>query len=379
MPFQDVNNGLYNQMVAGLGLSKGSFVLLQPCNPVLDNNALWNHYFNLIPPVSLVFNNVLSSGSQFFDNYSALNSALQSAGEKTYETKVPKAIRDEFTDFILNRATIPSLSQYPALFRNWAFLKHPSIANTGASALAAAILDPVTAAQLRLMPYQGDPAAEPPIPPRQPDWDEDFNKLKAQLASGVSRSFNYKQSTISTDVSTTWSHGSSSAFFGLWGGSSSSSSQSVTFSKSDFSVSASFKRVITFSPVPGSWFSSAALSIALHNKNKAPWVPGNVVTWDTAFNPATGNLARFLINLVVVDTMNVTVQSQSIFSHDDQVVISNNSGGGLWPFYTSNGGNGASTSFSFDNQGRMTVRITSLPGVPIVLGANVLPVDQFAT
>jgi hypothetical protein len=40
MPFQDVNAGLYNQMVAGLGQSQGSFVLLQPCNPVLDNNAL---------------------------------------------------------------------------------------------------------------------------------------------------------------------------------------------------------------------------------------------------------------------------------------------------------------------------------------------------
>jgi|SwirhisoilCB1_FD_contig_123_37633_length_2772_multi_5_in_0_out_0_1 hypothetical protein len=379
MPFQDVNAGLYNQMVTGLGQSQGSFVLLQPCNPVLDNNALWNHYFNLIPPVSYVFNNVLSSGSQFFDNYSALNSALQSAGEKTYETKVPQAIRDEFDDFIMNRATIPSLSQYPALFRNWAFLKHPSIANTGASALAAAILDPITAAQLRLMPYQGDPAAEPPIAARQPDWDENFTQLKTQLASGVARSFNYSQSTANTNVSSSWSHGQSSGFFGLWGSSSSSSSQSVTFSKSDFSVVASFKHVISFSPVPGPWFSSAALSIALNNKNKAPWLPGNPVTWDTAFNPATGNLARFIVNLVVVDTMNVTVRSQAIFSHDDQTVISNNSGGGLWPFYTSSGNSGAATHFSFDNQGHMTVTISSLPGVPIVLGANVLPVQQFAT
>jgi len=379
MPFQDVNAGLYNQMVAGLGQSPQSFVLVQPCNPVLDNNALWNHYFNLIPPVSFVFNHVLSSGSQFFDNYSALNSALQSAAEKTYENKIPQAIRDEFEDFILNRATIPSLSQYPALFRNWAFLKHPSIANAGASALAAAILDPITAAQLRLMPYQGDPAADPPIAPKQPDWDEDFIKLKAQLASGVQRSFSYSQSTVSKDVSKSWSHGHSLAFFGLWGGSNSSSSQSVTFSESDFSVNASFKHVITFSPVPGPWFSSAALSIALHNKNKAPWLSGNIVTWDTAFNPASGNLARFLINLVVVDTMVVTVKSFAVFSHDDQVHINNNSGGGLWPFYTSSGGSSAATHFSFDNSGHLNLTITSLPGVPIVLGANVLPVEQYAT
>jgi hypothetical protein len=329
--------------------------------------------------VSYVFNHVLSSGSQFFDNYSALNSALQSAGEKTYETKVPQQIRNEFDDFIMNRPTIPSLSQLPALFRNWAFLKHPSIANTGSSALAAAILDPVTAAQLRLMPYQGDPAAEPPIPQKQPDWDETFTQLKQQLASGVQRSFNYSQSQASTNVSQSWSHGQSSAFFGLWGSSSSSSSQSVTFSKSDFSVNASFKHVISFSPVPGPWFSSAAMSIAFHNKNKAPWLPGNVVTWDTAFNPASGNLARFIINLVVVDTMNVTVKSQAVFSHDDQTVINNNSGGGLWPFYTGGSSSGAATHFSFDDKGHMNVTITSLPGVPIVLGANVLPVNQFVT
>jgi len=379
MSFQDVNAGLYNQMAAGLGLSVRSFVLMQPCNPVLDNNALWNHYFNLIPPESFVFNNVLSPGAQFFDNYSALNSALQSTAEKTYENKVPTAIRDEFENFIMNRSTIPSLSQYPALFRNWAFLKHPNIANAGASALAAAILDPVTAAQLRLMPYQGDPAAEPPIPPKQPDWDEDIVKLRAQLASGVQRHFSYRQSEVSKDVSQSWSHGHSSAFFGLWGGSSSSSSQSVTFSQSDFSVDASFKRVITFSPVPGTWFSSAALSIALHNKNKAPWLPGSPVNWDTEFNPASGNLARFLVNLVVVDTMSVTVKSFAVFSHDDRTTIDRNAGGGLWPFYTSNSSNGATTQFNFDNTGHMTVTITSLPGVPIVLGANVLPVDQYAT
>jgi len=377
--FQDVNAALYNQMVAGLGQSQASFTLMQPCNPVLDNNNLWNHYFNLIPPKSFVFNHVLSGGSQFFDNYKALNSALQSAGEKTYETKVPEAIRNEFTDFILNRPTVPSLSQLPALFRNWAFLKHPSVANTGASAYAAGILDPITAAQLRLMPYVGDPAAEPPIPDRQPDWDETFTQLKAQLAKGVARSFSYKQSTASTNVSQSWSHGSSSVFFGLWGGSSSSFKQSITFAQSDLSVDVSFKHVISFSPVPGPWFSSAALGIALKNKNKAPWLPGSIVTWDTAFNPDSGSLARFIVNLVVVDSMQVTVRSQATFTHDDITVINTNSGGGLWPFYTGNSSSGAASHFTFDDKGRMTLTITSLPGVPIVVGANVLRVEEYAT
>jgi len=379
MSFQDVNDGLYNEMASGLGQSKGSFVLLQPCNPVLNNNALWNHYFNLIPPYSIFFNMTLSGGAQFFDNYNALCSALLSPDTETFEKAVPQAIQDAFVAYCTSRPTLPDPAQLPAVFRNWAFLTHPSIANTGASAYAAALLDPVFAMQQRVLLYQGDPNATPPVAPIPPDWDESYTSLTQQLAAGVSRSFSYSQSQASLDVSETWTHGTSSGFFGLFGGSSSSSSQSVTFSKSDFTVNASFKHVITFSPVPGAWFSSAGLAIAFNNKNKAPWIIPNVVTWDSAFDPypLNGNLARFIVNLVVVDTMNVKVTSQAIFSQNDQTVIHTNSGGGLWPFYTSNSGNGAATTFSFDNQGHMTVQITSLPGVPIVLGANVLPVNQY--
>jgi hypothetical protein len=379
MPFQDVNNGLYNALTQGLGLSKNSFALLQPNNPVLDTNTLWNHYFNLIPPSSLVFNNTLSSGAQFFDNYSALNSALQSTAESSWETKVSQAIRDEFIDYLSTRATPPSVSQMPAIFRNWALIKHPSVANTGASALAASLLDPVAAGQFRLMAYQGDPLAEPPVAARQPDWDETFSQMKTLLQAAPARAFNYQKNDQSTDVSKTWSGGRSSAFFGLWGGGNASSSQSVTFAQNNFSVDASFKHVLQFAPVPGAWFSSATLATAYHNKNKAPWVPTNPVNWTTSFDPNTGNLARFLVNLIVVDTMNVTVKSLAKFSHDDQVVINTQSGGGLWPFYTSSSAHGASTSHSFDANGQMTVRISSLPGVPVILGCNVLSAEKYIT
>lgn len=379
MPFIDVNKGLYNAMVQGLGQSETSFVLCQPSNPVLDTNGLWNHYFNLIPPESFLFNNVLSSGAQFFDNYKGLNSALLSTAESLYNKKVSQAIQDEFTEYLSNRTNPPSLSALPGIFRNWAFLKHPNIANTGASALAAALLDPVAAGQFRLMAYEGDPGAEPPIAPRQPDWDEDFNYLKRSLSAAPSRAFGLKKSTMSTDVTHSWSGGKSSAFFGLWGGSNSSSSQSVTFAQSDFSVQASFRHVLSFAPVPGQWFSSATLAMAFHNKNKAPWVIPNPITWDSTFDSHTGNLARFLVNLIVVDTMNVSVKSSAKFTHDDQTIINKNAGGGLWPFYTSSSANGAATHYNFDDQGQITVTISSQPGVPIVIGANVLRINQYVT
>jgi hypothetical protein len=46
----DVNNGLYNALIQGLGLSPQSFQMIQPSPPLLPNNDayLWN-YFNHIP------------------------------------------------------------------------------------------------------------------------------------------------------------------------------------------------------------------------------------------------------------------------------------------------------------------------------------------
>lgn len=119
--------------------------------------------------------------------------------------------------------------------------------------------------------------------------------------------------------------------------------------------------------------------MAFHNKNKAPWISGNPITWDTSFNDNYGNLARFLVDLVIVDTMSITVKSKAIFKHDDQVIIDRNTGGGFWPFYTSSSNIGVSTSHKFDDTGQMTVTISSLPGVPIVIGGNVLRINQYIT
>ena len=72
-----------------------------------------------------------------------------------------------------------------------------------------------------------------------------------------------------------------------------------------------------------------------------------------------------------MDTMTLTFRSLAKFTVDDQVKITQSDGGGVWPFYTSSSDSGTSTQFQFDTGGEMTVTINSLPGVPIVLGANV--------
>jgi hypothetical protein len=378
MPFQDVNKGFYNALVESLGLSRQHFGLLQPASPVLTTTNLWNHYFNLIPPEANFINLVLSSGAQYFDNYKAVWSSLQSAAESEWEKKVPKNVRDEFDDFLLTRPNPPSLSQLPALFRNWAFLRHPTHANSGATALANALLDPIASGALRLLPYLGDPAADPPVPDRQPDWDEDIDSVKAQLAAAPSRSINYKQSTVSSDVSDTWAHGNTNVFFGVYRSDSDTSHTSTIFSENEIELSGSFGHVFAFSPVPGSWFSSAGMKIAFDLKDASPpWVPGAAKNWTSTFDPNAGSLARFIASVVVVDSMNITFHSLAKFTVDDQTRITQNSGGGLWPFYNTSSDSGTDTHFHFTDDGEMTVTITSLPGVPVVIGANIFNAEDY--
>lgn len=378
MPFQDVNNGLYNALIDGLGLSRQHFALLQPSSPVLTTNDLWNQYLNLIPPEAIFTDPALSTGAQFFDNYKALWSALQSAAESQFESKVPQNVRDEFFEFLLNRPTPPALSQLPALFRNWAFLRFPKFANVGATAIANALLDPIAAGALRLVSYLGDPAADPPVPDRQPDWDEGIDVLKAELAAAPSRSFTFKQSTVDTNVSNTWARGRSTVFFGLHRSTTTSSRLSTFFSENELEVAGTFGHVTAFSPIPGAWFSSAGTQIAYSQKDVSPpWVPSALTDWTNTFDPRNGSLARFITSLIVVDTMNVTVHSLAKFTVNDITEIRTNSGGGLWPFYNTAGESGTRTQFTFADSGELTVTITSQPGVPIVLGANVFRVQDY--
>jgi hypothetical protein len=383
MTFQDVNNGFYNAMVESLGLSRQHFAMFQPASPVLTTSALWNRYLNLIPPKAIRVDPVLSTGSQYFDRYKALWASLETPSGSQWESEVPESVRNEFEEFVFSRPTPTSPNQLPALFRNWAFLRHPRFANSGATALATFQLDPIANGALRLMPYLGDPLADPPRPDRQPDWDENIDSLRAQLAVAPSRSFSYQQSNSSSNVSNTWAQGATSVFFGVYRSDSHTSHISTVFSENEIELSGSFGHVFTFSPVPGEWFSSAGTKIAFDSEGASPpWKddtddPPPLTDWTSMFDPNEGGLARFTSSLIIADSMNITFRSLANFTVDAQTEIRQNKGGGLWPFYSKDSESGIDTEFSFSDGGEMTVTVMSQPGIPIVLGANVFTVQDY--
>ncbi|OJA92161.1 hypothetical protein BGV50_25295 [Burkholderia ubonensis] len=226
------------------------------------------------------------------------------------------------------------------------------------------MLDPIFAAQMNVMPYK--PAGLEPV-----TFVPGYSKMLALLKKAPSRSFSVAANSWQTDVSHTWTKGGNTGFFGLWGGSSYTSTLSQKFASSGVSLDATFQNVLPFNATPGDWYSSAALGLAFNSPGSAPWNPSSPINWEKTFGPS-GNMQRFASSLLIANKMDITVRSEATYSESEQTEIRNNKHSGLWPFYSSSSSSGSSTSASFDASGRMTVKITSDANVPVVIGCIVL-------
>jgi hypothetical protein len=377
MAFTAVQNGLYNALIEGLGLSRDSFQIIQPSPPLIPGNDrfLWN-LLNNIPPASLTQNFILSGGSQLFSNYQALMDALDPLEPVNIKGDIGQDVFDAFIAYVKTLVPIPNPSSYPDLFFSWAFLNAPDVADIGASDYATILLDPVNAGKEALLPYLAVQGPHP-TPALLPDWQLGYNDLVGELANAPAMQFAVSSDTMDTDVSQTWTGGDDSGFFGLWGGDDSSSSISSQFSDATFSLTASFGHVLNFQTNAGSWYMSSAIGQAFANHGSPPWRAGGAIQWEDVFGSPNGDLQRVMANLLVVDNMNIVVTASTAFSASDQTTIQNNSSGGFWPIYTSNSSSGSVSTATFDDSGAITIHISTAPNVPTVIGGNVLPIGRF--
>lgn len=368
--FVDLQAGFYNALAQGLGYSnQDPFQIIQPSPPLTggdDADELLWAYLNNLPVASLTQNTQFSGGNQFLADYQGVMSALQAA-PNNFQSTIGPACWAAYQQALKAH----DVKTGAVAFRNWALYCEPCSANatSGASALAAAMLEPIFAAQMNVLPYK--PVGDEPV-----TFSPGYSKMLTLLKKAPSRSFEVSASNWQTDVSKTWTHGSTSGFFGLWGGSSSSSSISEKFASGGVSVKASFDNVLPFNATPGDWYSSSAFGMAFNNPGKAPWTSNNPITWETTFGK-NGNMQRFASSLLIANKMNISVISAAQYSQEEQSQIQSNQGNGLWPFYSSGSSGGSSTSASFDKDGRMTVTITSKANVPIVIGCIVLTAAQY--
>lgn len=373
--FLDLQNGWYNGFLQGMGQSENSFQIIQPAPPLAEGtaiNSLFWTYFNNIPPDSLTLQFVASGGNQFYNNYRGLLSALVPARNVDVKKDIGAENFKAWQTYVLSRPLPPNMNELPTLFRNWAMIYDPSIANIGSSDYAAILLDPIATAQNELTLVFTDLNGLP----KDFTWMFTYQDMVNQLKNAPSRAFTFDSSTMNSNVSNSWTGGKVSGFFGLWGGSASTSSISKKFAGSKVHVNANFQNVQVFSNTPGVWYYSSAMALAYANQTGNPWSPDSSINWNNTFG-TNGNLQRFASNLVIASGMSVTVVSEATYSEEEQTSIQASGSAGFWPFYSGSVGTSSTNVANFDQNGRMTITTSSAPGVPIVLGANVLPVSEF--
>jgi hypothetical protein len=196
--------------------------------------------------------------------------------------------------------------------------------------------------------------------------------------------FTLDRKSLNSDVSTSWTNGRHKTLFGMWTGSDTNEHNTQVVADNEFNVALSFGHALLFQASPGLWYSSAAMNAAYGSKSippdnpVPPWRTNSFgIDWAHSFDENSGNLTRFLVNLVVVDAVSLALTSSAKFDNDAQDEIRRHSAGGVWPFYRAHTDRTTTTNINFDDDKAMTIKMTTAPGVPIVIGGNVLKVDRF--
>jgi hypothetical protein len=364
--FLDLQNGWYNGFLQGMGLNANAFQIIQPAPPIASgtaaNSTFWA-YYNNIPPFSLTQQFQASGGNQFYSDYRALMSALVPSRVIDVQGDIGADVFKKWQKYVSNLNPLPSVNVLPTLFRNWAMIYAPKVANIGSSDYAAILLDPIATAQTELTLIYTDPNGLP----TGFNWTIDYNQMVNDLNSSPNRSFTFDSQTMDSNVATSWTKGGNAGFFGLWGGSTTNSAISQQFASSRIRITATFENVLTFVNTPGLWYNTGAMGLAFANKTGNPWSPQSSINWDNTFG-TNGNMQRFAASLVIASGMYSTL---------DQQTITSSGHAGFWPFYSGSSGSSSTNTATFNEQGQMTISMSSIKGVPVILGANVLPVSQF--
>ncbi|MEP0824070.1 MAG: hypothetical protein HRF40_01140 [Nitrososphaera sp.] len=372
---ENLQNQWYNTLKTAVG-GNGNFQMIQPNNPIppqATNDQIWQ-YFNNLPPVSLNHNLTLSGGNQFYTDYAAVLSQLQSNALTNFQN-VLGSYYPMWQQYLAGLNPFPSLQDLPNVFYQWAVVNAPSVAGPGRSAYSAALLDPIFAAQTAALNTNN-------FVNSVPNFTQGVTQLFQQIPAGGPVTINFDSSTASSNVTNTWAKGNTGIFFGIFGESDKSTSElSQQFASSRVAGTISFQKLITFVAdppgLPTGWYSSAALHQAYAaNTGGAPWMQGANPNWESTFGP-NGNMQWFTASLVVADGVTVQMTSYAKYSSTQQTQIKQSSSTGLWPFYWKSGSSSFSQTITFNSDSTMTYTQSSAPGNPLIIGAFVLPASQY--
>jgi hypothetical protein len=356
----------YNTLVAGLRLDPATFQLVQPSTPLGDtSDQLWA-YYNSIPPRSLVNNVQLNPINRFYDAYRAVVNVLIS--------RTGDALRKDLGDCYPGWTTYasgltprPKPAALPQVFFSWASIHCPEAASRGRDDFAAMLDDPIALSQQAVLDRSR-------FVNGVPNFSATIDNLRDAVTRAPSASLSFDSATQSFDVSRCWASGEVGRFcdFFSGGGSGDRSEIQAKAATSHVTLSVAFQHALRFRAEPGTWYSPSTLAAAYATRDSTLWKPAVTPNWSSTFGP-TGNMQRFLTELIVVDGITMAMTSAAGYSGGEEEEIKAEAEAGIFPFFLAEASGRIASATSFDATGTMTVTSTSPAGNPVVLGAVVSP------
>jgi len=357
-----IMNAWYNQLCSSLNLSVNNFQLTQPVGVPENNESLWA-YIDHVPPATLKYNYWVYHQPTFFSQYAAIVKQLQFP-ESSFEKDIGKATYTKWNNYLKGLPQPPPENTLPTIWFQWAMLNAPSVANIGRTDLSCQVL--INSAQAALAPYLGPAAKTPDLLPL-------FSDLTTTLQASPSVEFLFNSKDGNPDVSNSWVPGNDPEFFGLWTGSWCGFNINKKFALSTNSISLRFEHVAVVTVTPGAWYNSGLLHLAQASKSIPPW--SSTTGWDTYFGQ-DGTLNYAIGSVVAVDGITLSFTSDADFSSEEQAVIKSQVAMGYWPMYCRQKLPVIKNEIYFES-GKMLITCYSAPGNPVLIGNNVLKINQY--
>lgn len=372
----------YNTVVNGCGLDPNTFQLVQGAAPVgSTSEQLWN-IFDAIPPLSVNQKFSGSQGNNFSTDYGGVINNLKPQNANKFE----QDMGDYYADW---RSYLKSSPAMPAggilqLFKNWSDLNMPPDKAQQCYTDYQQVSQGVVPVAVQLWLNAGGGTGGRKV------YNVTIDQLNNAIRSSPSATIALDSTTASSSTEHTWAKGSVQGGYSFFSASANASYDKMTIaiSNAGIVVKASFDHVLSFPGAPLAqpstdsilsryqpWYSSSALNLAYTHNDNVVW-SNTPPSWSDTFGP-NGNMTRMATSLVIVDGINITMQSKVGFSTSQQTEFKAAAKAGYWPFFQAEGSGGWSSSSTFDDQGNFTVSSKLPAGNPNVLGVTVTPVASY--
>ncbi|ADB38233.1 hypothetical protein [Spirosoma linguale] len=368
----------YNAVVTGLGLDSNSFQLVQGVTPLgTTSEEIWD-IFDGVPPSSITNFFSPAQTNSFSTNYGSVINNLIPQNSNSFQTDMSDYYSN-WSAYLKTVKTLPS-GGLPELFQNWSSLNMPpDQAQTCLTDLLQVYQGTVYSAIKMWLEAGGFGAKKA--------YNATIEQLNIALGKTTNKTVSMDSSNESSDISNTWAKGEVGGFYDFFEGGGSSDYDNITMSmiKAGLNINASFDKVVTFTASPLSsvstdpilsqyqpWFSSAALNLAYQTSDNTVWKTTHP-TWEDTFGP-NGNMLRTASAIVVVEGVNINMESNASFSSSEITQLQAAAEFGIFPFFEASASGGWTNSVQHDAAGNVSITSQSPNGVPIIIGVIVTPI-----